>query len=197
MPGTHHIVSKGIRARINNNRLERLNSTYRSRTKTLRGLDSIETGQKYLDGYRLTYNFFREHEGIGYDMPGRLARVEFPFHKWGEVVASATKRTTPVKPSNREKEPFSQGHFRLRSRPRSGTTWHKTHPRANLPKSVAHPQADPRFGRVPVGGQTHFQLDPPPPPKGKGAPAKMRPYLSCHREPSRLISSCRGYRIRP
>ena len=177
MPRTHHIVSKGIRARINNNRLERLNSTYRSRTKTLRGLDSIETGQKYLDGYRLTYNFFREHEGIGYDMPGRLARVEFPFHKWGEVVASATKRTTPVKPSNREKEPFSQGHFRLRSRPRSGTTWHKTHPRASLPKS--QPQADPRFGRVPVGGQTSFSLNPPLPKREgrtpKGAPKPELP----------------------
>ena len=84
MPGTHHIVSRGTRARINNNRLERLNGTYRSREKTLRGLDSIETGQKYLDGYRMTYNFYREHEGIDYDMPGRRARVEFPLHKWGK-----------------------------------------------------------------------------------------------------------------
>ena len=156
MPGTRHIVSKGIRARINNNRLERLNGTYRSREKTLRGMDSIETGQKYLDGYRMTYNFFREHEGINYDMPGRCAKVEFPFHKWGEVVASATKRSSPVK-AKREKQLFSQSSFRLPRRPRSGITAHNVQTRADLPK----PQADTRYLRK-IGEQSRFQLDPPP-----------------------------------
>ena len=160
MPGTRHIVSKGIRARINNNRLERLNGTYRSREKTLRGMDSIETGQKYLDGYRMTYNFFREHEGINYDMPGRCAKVEFPFHKWGEVVASATKRTSPVK-AKREKQLFSQNRFRLPRRPRSGITAHNVQTRADLPKLAGQPLADTRNLRK-IGEQSRFQLDPPP-----------------------------------
>ena len=166
MPGTRHIVSKGIRARINNNRLERLNGTYRSREKTLRGMDSIETGQKYLDGYRMTYNFFREHEGINYDMPGRCAKVEFPFHKWGEVVASATKRSSPVK-AKREKQLFSQSSFRLPRRPRSGITAHNVQPRADLPKPAGQPQANTRHLRK-IGEQSRFQLDPPRRPKREG-----------------------------
>ena len=167
MPGTKHIVSQGIRARINNNRLERLNGTYRSREKTLRGLDSIETGQQYMDGYRITYNFFREHYALNYDMPGRRARVEFPFHKWGDVVASATKRTSPVKPINREKELFSQSRFRLPRRPRPGITAHNVQPRANLPQLTGQPQADTRHLRK-IGEQSRFQLDPPRRPKREG-----------------------------
>ena len=154
------VLSLSRRARINNNRLERLNGTYRSREKTLRGMDSIETGQKYLDGYRMTYNFFREHEGINYDMPGRCAKVEFPFHKWGEVVASATKRSSPVK-AKREKQLFSQSSFRLPRRPRSGITAHNVEPRVDLPKPAGQPQANTRHLRK-IGEQSRFRLDPPP-----------------------------------
>ena len=64
-PYTKHVQSDGIRAEINNNLSERLQGTYRQRTKTMRGLDSLESGQRYLDGWTLTYNFFREHEALG------------------------------------------------------------------------------------------------------------------------------------
>ena len=37
-------------ADINNDLSERLQGAYYSRIKTLRGLDSMETGQRYLDG---------------------------------------------------------------------------------------------------------------------------------------------------
>ncbi len=43
-PDTKHIQSDGIRAEINNNLSERLQGTFRQRTKTLRGLDSLGTG---------------------------------------------------------------------------------------------------------------------------------------------------------
>ena len=59
-PDIQHIQSQVIRAEINNNLSERLQKTYRRRVKTLRGLDSLETGQRYLDGRTLTYNLFRE-----------------------------------------------------------------------------------------------------------------------------------------
>ena len=49
-PDAEHVQSDGIRAMINNNLSERLQGTYRQRTKTLRGLDNIESGQRYLDG---------------------------------------------------------------------------------------------------------------------------------------------------
>ena len=59
-----HVQSDGIRAEVNNNLSERLQGTFRARTKTLRGLDSRATGQAYLDGWVLSYNLFREHESL-------------------------------------------------------------------------------------------------------------------------------------
>ncbi len=67
---------------------ERLQGTYRQRVKTLRGLDSLETGQRYLDGWTLTYNLFREHESLGFDTPAQRARVNAPFTEWEDVVLS-------------------------------------------------------------------------------------------------------------
>ena len=85
-PDTKHVQADGIRALINNNLSERLQGTYRQRTKTLRGLDHLESGQRYLDGWTLTYNLFREHEGIDCQTPGEMARVNAPFKQWEDVV---------------------------------------------------------------------------------------------------------------
>ena len=65
LPEAKHIQSGGIRADVNNNLSERLQGTFRDRIKTLRGLDSIKTGQRYLDDWMLTYNLFRGHESLG------------------------------------------------------------------------------------------------------------------------------------
>ena len=60
-PDAEHIQSEGIRSKDNNNNLsERVQGTFRQRTKTMRGLDSKESGQRYLDGWVLNYNLFRE-----------------------------------------------------------------------------------------------------------------------------------------
>ena len=90
MPDTTHVLSQGIRAEINNNRSERLQGTFRQRTKTLRGVENMETGQRYLDGWVLQYNLFREHESLGYKTPGEKARVNAPFTEWADVVRVAT-----------------------------------------------------------------------------------------------------------
>ena len=82
-PEIKHIQSQGIRAEINNNLSERLQGTYRQRVKTLRGLENLETGQRYLDGWTLTYNLFREHEALGYDTPGDRAKVNAPLYRVG------------------------------------------------------------------------------------------------------------------
>ena len=84
-PDAKHVQADGIRALNNNNLSERLQGTYRQRTKTLRGLDNIETGQRYLDGWTLTYNLFREHEGIDYQTPAEMAKVNAPFQQWEDV----------------------------------------------------------------------------------------------------------------
>ena len=88
-PETVHIQSQGIRAFTNNNRSERLQGTFRQRGKTLRGLQNIETGQRYLDGWVVDYNPFREHAGIDYKTPGEVAKVNAPFKEWEDVVKAS------------------------------------------------------------------------------------------------------------
>ena len=94
-PETIHIQSQGIRSFTNNNRSERLQGTFRQREKTLRGLDSIETGQRYLDGWVTDYNLFREHESLDYKTPGEVANVNAPFSEWEDVVKASPPDDRP------------------------------------------------------------------------------------------------------
>lgn len=88
LPDTKHTITKGVNHFINNNLSERLQNTYRSRTKTLRGLHSKDTGQRFLEGYGITYNFFRKHKGLKEQRPGDVAKVNAPFREWADVVRS-------------------------------------------------------------------------------------------------------------
>ncbi len=54
-----HIQSQCITAAISNNFSEPLQGTFRERAKTLRGLETIRTGQQFLDGWVINYNQFR------------------------------------------------------------------------------------------------------------------------------------------
>ena len=82
-----HIVSQGIRAQINNNLSERLQGTFRDRDKTLRALKKRDTGQSYIDGLVLHYNYFRPHEGLDDKRPAEAAGAELPFRDWQDVAA--------------------------------------------------------------------------------------------------------------
>ena len=86
LPGAKHWQSEGLTADINNNLSERLQGTFRDRIKTLRGLESMETGQRYLDGWQITYNLFRGHHSLRNQTPGYRAKVNPPFKDWGDVV---------------------------------------------------------------------------------------------------------------
>ena len=85
LPDAKHWQSEGLTADINN-LSERLQGTYRDRIKTLRGLDTLESGQRYLDGWQITYNLFRGHRSLRDLTPGYRAKVEPSFKDWGDVV---------------------------------------------------------------------------------------------------------------
>ena len=91
-----HVQSDGIRELVNNNLSERLQGTFRARTKTLRGMDSRKTGQQYLDGWVLTYNLFREHEALGNKSPAEVAKVRTPYDSWQDVVESPDSDMNPT-----------------------------------------------------------------------------------------------------
>ena len=80
-------VSQGIKSEINNNLSERLQGTIRDRDKTLRGLKARETGQAYVDGLALHYNYFRPHESLKGKRPAEAAGAELPFKDWADVAA--------------------------------------------------------------------------------------------------------------
>ena len=84
-----HVVSKGVKADINNNLSERLQGTIRDRDKTLRGLKARETGQAYVDGLVTHYNpvYFRPHESLKGKKPAEAAGAEIPFDSWEDVAA--------------------------------------------------------------------------------------------------------------
>ena len=86
LPEAKHIQSEGLRVAINNNLSERMQGTFRDRIKTLRGLDNLESGQRYLDGWTIHYNLFRDHKSLDYDRPGERAKVKPPFKEWSDVV---------------------------------------------------------------------------------------------------------------
>lgn len=86
-----HVVSQGIRARINNNLSERLQGTFRDRDKTLRGLKKPDTGQEYIDGLVIHYNYFRPHQGLDGKAPAQAAGTETPFESWQDVAAMREK----------------------------------------------------------------------------------------------------------
>ncbi len=85
-PNAEHIHSQGIESPINNNRIERLNGTYRSRDKVLRGMDSMDSAQQFLDGYTVQYNYFRDHEALKGRKPYEAAKIDAPFKEWADVV---------------------------------------------------------------------------------------------------------------
>ena len=82
-----HVVSKGIRAEINKNLSEWLQGTFRDRDKTLLGMKQRESGQAYLDGLVLNYNYFRPHQALDGKMPAERAGAEIPFESWRDVAS--------------------------------------------------------------------------------------------------------------
>ena len=86
IPEANHIQSKGAHHYINNQISERMQGTFRSREKTLRGMDSIESAQRFLDGFVFTYNHIRDHSGIKERTPALAAKVDVPYHEWADVV---------------------------------------------------------------------------------------------------------------
>ena len=80
-----HVVSQGIRAEINNNMSERLQGTLRDRDKTLRGLKGRDTGQEYIDGLVVHYNYIRPHQALKGKRPAQAADSEIAFESWREV----------------------------------------------------------------------------------------------------------------
>ena len=156
LPEARHMQSEGMRADINNNLSERLQGTFRDRIKTLRGLDSRKTGQRYLDGWMITYNHFRGHESLRNQTPGYRAKVNPPFKEWADVVkAGAASRpiATKARPDSQSKPKSPRPKV---ARPKAEP---KTLPKAKRQRGFKAPK--PVYPKVGNGKKRERTLPPP------------------------------------
>lgn len=92
-PRPIEVRSVSIRERGLNNRMERLNQTFRDRNKTQRGLDHEESAQLMADGTRIEYNFIRPHMALNGKTPAEAVGIDLGLggNKWETLIREATK----------------------------------------------------------------------------------------------------------
>jgi putative transposase len=83
-----HIRLKDFETKPNNNIIERLQGTFRERTKVLRSFDSPEGAIEFCDGMRTYYNFIRAHQGIDGMTPAQMAGVPIDLmgNRWQKMI---------------------------------------------------------------------------------------------------------------
>jgi putative transposase len=85
----------------NSELIERWHGTLKDRTKSLRGLKSVETATKFIDGFTVWYNYMRPHESLNGKTPAEKAKVDYTVKSWSDVVRTAKPHiqvlTTPAK----------------------------------------------------------------------------------------------------
>ncbi|MFZ7134129.1 MAG: DDE-type integrase/transposase/recombinase [Eubacteriales bacterium] len=98
-----HIVTEPFGDEYGNNTelIERWNGTLKDRTKSLRGLKSVESAKKFLDGFLAWYNYMRPHESLNGKTPAEQAKIQYDVKSWSDVVRTAKPHiqvlTTPAK----------------------------------------------------------------------------------------------------
>lgn len=108
-PGVHRPV-EGIRAEVNNNRVERLHGSEKDRTKVMRAYDNDTGAAALSEGWRVHYNVVRDHMALG-TTPGLKAGLpDLGEFRWKELIiraseyAAEVERETPAAPPAPEPE---------------------------------------------------------------------------------------------
>ena len=77
--------------------------------RTMRGMDSLRSGQHFIDAWVIQYNHMRKHSALKMKRPAEAAQVDVPYKKWADIVLAdievpvscrkkAVKRGTPKVP---------------------------------------------------------------------------------------------------
>ena len=88
-----HLRLKDFETKPNNNILERLNGTFRERTKVVRGFDSPVSAIEFASGMQTYYNYIRPHQGIGGLTPDEMAGIQIDLtgNRWMTMIGLATE----------------------------------------------------------------------------------------------------------
>jgi transposase-like protein len=89
-----HVRLKDFETKPNNNILERLNGTFRERTKVMRSLDSSVGAQEFVAGLQTYYNYIRPHQGIGGLTPAQMANIPINLmgNRWETMIGLAVTK---------------------------------------------------------------------------------------------------------
>jgi len=126
--GVKHIRKPRFIDLANNNRIERLHSTMRERTKVLRGFDSDSTASDRMQGYRTYYNFLRPHMALNGQTPAQAANLELDLNgnRWKSLIAQSVKNGS-VPPQDEKKAKFRKraaiGVVRRYKKGKASLTW--------------------------------------------------------------------------
>ena len=89
-----HIRLKDFENKPNNNILERLNGTFRERTKVMRSLDSGVGAEEFAAGMQTYYNYIRPHMGINGMTPAQMANIPINLmgNRWETMIGLAATK---------------------------------------------------------------------------------------------------------
>jgi len=80
-----------------NNKMERMNETIKTRTKTMAGLYNEETAIRFANGFLTHYNFVRTHSALHNMTPAMMAGITPRKYDWLDLIVKSSK----IKESNR------------------------------------------------------------------------------------------------
>ena len=83
---TKHKQTSPFEIGSSNNLIERFHGTIKARTKVMRGMRNKDTAALVMDGWLINYNFFRPHESLKNRTPGDVAKADFPWRNWLDVI---------------------------------------------------------------------------------------------------------------
>jgi transposase-like protein/DNA-directed RNA polymerase subunit M/transcription elongation factor TFIIS len=89
-----HIRLKDFETKPNNNILERLNGTFRERTKVVRSFDSGVSAAEFAAGMQTYYNYIRPHQGINGMTPAQMANIPLDLtgNRWMTMIGLAATK---------------------------------------------------------------------------------------------------------
>ena len=135
---TKHIKTTPFEKKeLSTNIVERWHGTLKDRLKPMRGMDKSETHQIILEGFILNYNYLRPHESLKDRTPAEVAKIDFPYKSWLDVIKSKIPKPS-IKPNkNMTLEEMKHPFRNYRKRPRSKNKTNKGKARVRIQPSVS------------------------------------------------------------
>lgn len=107
---TQHKQGAPFEVENNTNLIERFHGTLKARTKVMRALKNRDTLEKFADGWLVHYNYLRPHLSLNDRTPAKVARIDYPYENWSDIIQRRKPTVKPIKrlPKERTIRPRKQ-----------------------------------------------------------------------------------------